>query len=345
MKKLFAILLVLALCFSFAACGGSKDEASDEAVEAPAKEKRAVLLSSFTMAADFEKMVWRGFQNLEATGWEVKYIEALDPAEYEESIYAIGEAGYPIMFIRGDAMGSSFLELAEDFHAMYPDVYVVIVDTYLEHDFDFVTCITIDPYESSFIAGYVAALTTESNTIGWIGHKEGTTMTRFCNGYTAGAKYANPDITVVPAYTGAPRDPEAGVETTRQMIANNPEVDVIMHAAYISGNGVISVCEENGIPCIGCDDWQSEVGETVFWSALKPADILVFNIANKWYEGEVFPAQMSFDIEAGAVPYDTRDYSALPDDVAAKVSELMDGITAGTVDMYYGEYVDMKLDY
>ena len=54
---------------------------------------------------------------------------------------------------------------------------------------------------------------------------------------------------------------------------------------------------------------------------------------------------MSFNIAAGSVPYDTRDLSALPQDVQDKVQELMEGIKSGSIDVFYGDYAEYKLDY
>ena len=74
---------------------------------------------------------------------------------------------------------------------------------------------------------------------------------------------------------------------------------------------------------------------------------MVFDTANRWLNGEEkdFGTKMSYNIAAGSVPYDTRDFSNLPEDVQQKVEELMEGIKDGSVDIFYGEYAEYKLDY
>ncbi len=365
MKKALSIILVLLLTLSLAACGGGSGESSDspdgdmsssseanggdtgdDVSPASDREMRTCLISDSSMAGDFDQVIWRGFTMLEANGWEIKVIEALDSAEYEEVIYAMADEGYELIYLKGDAIASVLIDIADDFSALYPDVRFIMIDSYMEHDLDFATAVPVDPYESSFVGGYVAAMTSESDTIGWIGHMDTINIARFRNGFIAGAMYANPDITVEVGFTGDFFDPIKGQEAVRAMVANYPDVDVIAHAAYISGNGVLAECEAIGMPVIGCDDWQGDMGETVFWSQLKSVDIMVFETANDWIVGEDdYGTRMSFNIAAGSVPYDTRDLSALPSDVADDVVELVDGIKDGSIDIYYDDFAEYKLDY
>lgn len=366
MKKVLVGLLALLLCFSFVACGGQKnpdpensvpptaentqkpdDGGNDVQPTLPDRDKKTCLISDSSMAADFDQVIWRGFTMLEAGGWNVKCIEALDQAEYEEDIYAMAEAGYKLIYIKGDAIASVLIDIADNFHEMYPDVYFILIDSYIDHDLEFATAVPVDPYESSFVGGYVASLMSETGSIGWIGHMDTINLARFRNGYTAGAKYANPDTEVVIGFTGDFYDPIKGQEATYAMHNNYPNVDIIAHAAYISGNGVLSACEELGIPCIGCDNWQGDKGNTVFWSTLKSVDLMVYGTANRWlnHEETQFGTKMSFNIASGSVPFDTRDLSALPADVQSKVEELMAGIKDGSIDVFYGEYAEYKLDY
>ena len=367
MKKILAAILALVLCFSLVACGGGNDdpvttkgndtptqgqqketeEADDPVTSASDKEKRACLISDSSMAGDFDQVIARGFTLLEEEGWETKIIEALDKAEYEEDIYAMAEEGYELIFLKGDAIATVVIDIADDFHAEYPDVYFIMVDSYLEHDLDFATAVPVDPYESSFIGGYIAASMSTTNEIAWIGHVDTINLARFREGYTAGAKMANPDVNVIISFTGDFYDPIKGQEAVVTVHDQNPNVDVIAHAAYISGNGVLTKCEELGIACIGCDTWQGDKSTTCFWNTLKSCDLMIRDVANRWLnneEGE-FGVRMSYNIAAGSIPYDDRDYDALPADVQAKLDELMAGIKDGSIDVFYGEYAEYELGY
>ena len=53
-----------------------------------------------------------------------------------------------------------------------------------------------------YLMGVVAALATESGTIGVIGGGEGSEITRGHEGFKAGARSINPDIDIQEVYTG-----------------------------------------------------------------------------------------------------------------------------------------------
>ena len=344
MKKVLTVFVVLLLTFSLVACAsngdGSKTGTND------GNKKRACLISSTSMAADFDQVIWRGFTMLEENdGWEVKCIEALDAAEWEEQIFAMAAEGYPLIYLKGDDLAGVLVDVAEQFHSQYPDVHVFLVDSYYEHDLDFVTAVAADPYEPSFVAGFVAAKTTETGEIAWIGHMDTVNLERFRMGYIAGAEYADPSVNVTVAFTGDFFDPIKGQEAVRNIISQNPDIDVIHHAAYISGDGVISACDELGIKCIGCDDWQGDLGSTVFWNALKPVDLLVYSVAKDWLDGKQFDKKLSFNMTNGNKPYDDRDLNALPEELRQEVLDLCAGIADRSIDPYYGEYAKYRLDW
>jgi len=334
MKKLISVLLITTILFSL-----SISLAEHE------KKMETCLISAGSMAAVFDQKIWDGFEMLEEEGWKVTLIEALDTAEYEESIYAMAEAGMELIFLKGDALASIVIDIADDFHPQFPNIHFIFIDSYIEHELEFATSAPADPYEPSFFGGFVAALSTKSNEIGWIGRMDTINLARFRNGYIAGAQYANPDVKVNVGFTGDFVDPVKGQEAVYAMVANYPKVDIIAHAAYISGNGVIAACEEINMPCIGCDDWQGNMGKTVFWNTLKPVDLLVYNFAKQWYANEELGIKKSFNIAAGAIPYDNRDFEALPEEIQEKVAKLLEEVKAGTVDLFYGEFAKYKLDY
>jgi len=136
MKKILAAILALVMCFGLVACGGAEEaapaekndapaveqkteEVKEEAPAATAREKRACLISDSSMAGDFDQVIARGFTFLEEEGWETKIIEALDKAEYEEDIYAMAEEGYELIFLKGDAIATVVIDIAEEFHEEY----------------------------------------------------------------------------------------------------------------------------------------------------------------------------------------------------------------------------------
>ena len=196
-KKLSALLLSLAMVLSLAACGGtpaasggdveSKDNA-DAADDAPAAEGLVCLISEAPAGDPFVDLTWQGFEKIhETTGVEVKLVEALEAAEYEEQIRAMAEMGANPIYTMYDAVSLVALEIADE----YPDTQFIPIDCNEETDQPNVTCIVVDSFEPCFVAGLVAALSSESGNIAWIGSLDIGVINRFYDGFAAGINYAN----------------------------------------------------------------------------------------------------------------------------------------------------------
>lgn len=361
-KNLYrALSLVLAMGILFAGCNSKTDppapvpnasgqtptqDAANPTTPPPAtdKVKKACYISNVPISSDWDMLIWKGFEKLEAEGWQVKAVEATDSAEWAETIMAMGDAGYGLIYLRVDSLASTFKDIAAEFHAQYPNSYVIFIDSYMENDLDFATAVPCDPWEPSFISGYVAAKTSQNKKIGWIAHQDTVNMRRFQFGFKAGVEYANNGSEVTVAFTGDPKDTMAGYNTAVAMLQNY-NVDVIQQAANLSGLGVISACDEKKIPCIGVDDWQGDKSPMVFWNTIKAMDNMIYTVANMWYSGENLPTQLSFNMESGNIPYDQRDLDKLPEELRKEVLALCDGMLDGTVNPFDGEYAEYNLGY
>jgi basic membrane protein A len=345
MKKFTKILtLLMALCMfctMFAACG-SKEAAeekpateSKEEVKEEGNAKKACLLTTSPLGNDFSDIVWSGFKELEAAGWEVKCIEVSEAAEYPDQIRAMAAEGYTVMFTMFDELSQVALDLSDELAEKYPDLHVLMLDTYMEHDKANCTSVSVDPFESSFVAGFIAANVTEKDIVGWIGHKDILKIQRFRDGYIAGVNYADKGVEVVAAFTGAPKDPIKGQETARAMIQNN-DIDLIYQTNYLGGPGVIAACAEAGIKCIGVDSWQGDIDPCVFWSAVKPMNIAVVSLANQYLEGAEFKTSIDFNLRSGGAVYDKRDEGNISPELLAEVKQLIEDIRSGKIDVFEG---------
>lgn len=133
--------------------------------------------------------------------------------------------------------------------------------------------------ESSFLCGVIAALTSKTKTIGFVGGMDIPLIHKFEAGYRAGAQWADPKVKVVSAYAGvtpeAFKDPTKGKEIALSQIAQG--ADVIYHASGSTGLGVFEAAHEKHVLAIGVDSDQSnDAPGTVLTSALKQIDVAVF---------------------------------------------------------------------
>ena len=252
MKKIFSLIMIIIMIAAVVACTKKDTEptvVNEEGLEVAGEEvaggdkggitKKACLITTSPLGNEFTDLIWSGFQELEKKGWGVKAIEVSEASEYPEQIRAIAGQGYTAMFTMFDELSNVALELSDELAENYPDLHIFMLDTYMEHNKKNATSVSVDPFESSFVAGYLAANMTSKDIVGWIGHKDILKIQRFRDGYTAGVNYANNGKTVISAFTGDPFDPVKGQETARTMIQNN-DVDIIYQSAYLGGPGVIS---------------------------------------------------------------------------------------------------------
>lgn len=365
MKKMIAFALVLALAAgSMAGCskpsgntsgsggapgGGSGAVSGGDASGSNGAKTdgnyKACLITSVARGNEFTDLVWEGFLRLEKEGWEVKCIECFETAEQAEQIYSMCQSGNNLIYISGDDIKATVEDIGEELLRDYPDVHFFFLDTYEAPKIDNATSVTIDPFESCFVAGYVAALTTEKDLIGIMEPVDSAIMQRFEYGYYAGIEYANRTENVnkswITAYTNSLYDTTKGYEAAVAMNSNY-DIDMIIHCAYISGYGVISACSDLGLRCIGVDGWQGYIDPCVFWSALKSMDVAVYKTAHSWMNGETLEAAIEYGVRSGGNAYYEPDLKNLPADVAEKVVALKESIMNGTVDVFENGYEDWR---
>ncbi|MGI6080675.1 MAG: BMP family ABC transporter substrate-binding protein [Candidatus Avilachnospira sp.] len=366
-KKLISALCAAAMIFSLTACAGAKvnetkktaeketETSAKATVESTAKPeetenltkdgkaKKACYITNSPLGNEFTDSIWNGFKAMESDGWEVKSIEVSEEGEYAEQIRAMADQGYTAIFTMFDEVSDVAVSLADELKEKYPDLHIFMLDTYMDHGKDNCTSISVDPFESSFVAGYIAANMTETGTVGWIGHSDILKIWRFRDGFIAGVNYADNGTKVVTAFTGDYKDPVKGQETATAMIKENP-VDIIYQCDYLGGTGVIAACADAGIKCIGVDDWKGDIDDCVFWSAVKAMDVAVESVLRDVDEGREFPKAINFDLSAGGRVYDDRDWDNIPKDLQQKVTDLIAGIKSGDIDVYEG-FDEYRLNY
>lgn len=371
MKKNLVIILILAMLFTIVSCGKPKsttDESDDKEEESKVTEeivegsegevteeitengdsdiqKSACFITQYGLSSPFTQLCWGGYERLESEdNWKIKMLEVTEATEFADAIRSMAAEGYDVITVLFDTLSGVAVELSDELEEMYPNLKILLCDSYYENNTNNCVNIICDPWESSFIAGYLAAHETEKDVVGWIGHSEQASLDRFKYGYEAGVKYADNGVNVVNAYTGDSADSVKGQEAAKAMIQTH-DVDIIYQTANLSGIGVILECKEQGIRCIGVDIWQGgEYGqETVFWSALKPIDDALYTACVQAAEGELNTRMIYYDLAHGATAFDERDFDLLSEDMQDKISELVEKISDGTVDVYEG-YDDYRYE-
>ena len=371
MKKLIAILLAVGLVFALASCGQASNPtiaggntssptsaptpaatveptATTQPAAAPADNTdpnagKVCFITEYPLGNPDMDMVEAGLTQIQSTGWTTNTIEALDSSQYEEDIRDMASQGYNVIMLFGAELINVGVDLADELKTTNPSLHLFMVLNTSDYQKDNVTSFSINPFESAFVAGYVAAMTTKTGTVGVIMHFNTPVMLPYCDGYMAGVAYANNGTQAVMSLTGNPTDVSLAHEAALTMIANN-NVDIIFAAIYTATPGAFAACAEKGIKGISGDTYQGDVYPCLFWSQLSPVDVAVENVIKMYEAGGQLPGRVSFSAKTGNPLYDDRDFANLPADLQAKVTALAEDIKNGAIDVYK-DYPDDKWDY
>jgi basic membrane protein A len=188
----------------------------------------------------------------------------------------------------------------------------------------------------SFLVGALAALTSRTGTVGFVGGMEIPLIRKFQAGYTAGVKAVRPECEVLVKYAGntgdAFRDPTKGKELA--LAQYGAGADIIYHASGSTGLGVFEAARERGLLAIGVDsDQHDEAPGHILTSMVKAVDVAVFDVIRELKEGRWRGGVRTFGLESQGVRWvhDERNRALIPDAVKARVDSLAAAIVAGTI--------------
>ena len=256
MTRRLSALLVCASLGGLAACTPARGAGDD-----PSRLRVGIVFDiggkddrSFNAAA------WNGVKCAETGKWPngtdcgkpglgvvVRDIEPGTPVNIEPAIRSFAERGYDLIIGVGFAQGPIMDIVAKD----YPDVRFAIIDGV--SSLPNVASLVFKEHEGSYLVGILAAKTSKTGVIGFLGGVDMRLIHRFLKGYEEGAKSVNPNIRVVPNYVGvtdaAWNNPGKGKELALAQISKG--ADVIFAAAGNSGLGVFDAAEERGTDASG----------------------------------------------------------------------------------------------
>lgn len=224
---------------------------------------------SFNEAAFNGAMRWS-----EETGSGFREVELQNEAQREQALRRFAEAGSNPIVMAGFAFAGALSDVAPD----YPDTSFVIIDMVV--DAPNVRSVVYNEHEGSYLVGMLAAMASESDTVGFIGGMDIPLIRKFACGYAQGVKALNPDATVIANMTGttpaAWNDPVKGSELTKAQISQG--ADVVYAAAGGTGVGVLQTAADENILSIGVDSNQNYLHPgQVLTSMLKRVDNAVYN--------------------------------------------------------------------
>ena len=317
MKKILALLLVLAMAMSLVACGGSQAPAADApaaeapaadapTAEAPTEEAPAeeAAIAKVALVTDvgtiddesFNQACWQGVEAwCSANGIEYNYYQPTEDST-DARVLSVAQAiaeGADTIVMPGFLFGATLTVVMEE----YPDVNFIAVDvasgdltvdytTYYDPTAN-VACLTFSEEQAGYLAGY-AAVKDGYTKLGFLGGMAVPAVIRYGYGFVQGANAAAEelaaDIEINYTYGG--------------QFSGSPEITAKMEGWYQAGTEVVFACgggiytsaleaaEKNGGKVIGVDVDQYYISELIITSAMKQLQNVTETVLEALNNGE-----------------------------------------------------------
>jgi basic membrane protein A len=187
----------------------------------------------------------------------------------------------PVVAI-GFLQAGALSEVAPEF----PETRFAIVDAVVEAPN--VQSVVFREHEGAYVIGVLAAMASETGTVGMVGGMDIPLIRRFGCGFAQGVKAIDPDADVLVNFAGdtpaAFADPARGAELARSQIDRG--ADVVLQAAGGTGIGVLQAAADAGVLGIGTDSNQNGLHPGhVLTSLRKRVDVAVVEAFTNWAPG------------------------------------------------------------
>jgi basic membrane protein A len=197
--------------------------------------------------------------------------------------------------------------------------------------------------QAGYLVGYIAGLMIKAHPykgkqiVSAVGANPVPAIVHYLAGYKAGAKKADPGVTVLLDMANDPTFNNQALckATTHTQVTKGS--GIVFEAAGGCGLGGLTEAKQDGIWGIGVDANQGYLGSFMLTSALKKVDVAVFNIIKQF---KANPASVKgntdtvFDVKSGGVgyaPLSTKVPAGLRATITTKVNAIAKLIANGTI--------------
>ncbi len=222
-------------------------------------------------------------------------LQSRSAADYQINMTVLANKRYDEIFAIGFLMAKDVQEVAE----RYAKRHFSIIDAVV--DMPNVTSVTFKEEEGSFLAGALAAMTTKTKTIAFLGGIDIPLLRKFEAGFAAGAREIDPNVKVLVKYVGSFDDVASGKELAG--VQFDQGADIIYVAAGKAGLGAIDqVKRRSSAYVIGVDSNQDAIAPgKILTSMVKRVDIGVFRVSAQAAARKPRPAHLTLGLKEGGV--------------------------------------------
>jgi basic membrane protein A len=266
------------------------------------------------------------------TGGTYHDLEIQAEAQREQALRKFAQAGYSPIIVTGFSFSDTLNKVAPDF----PKIHFVQIDSVVDQPN--VQSVIYKSQDASYLAGVLAAKTSKTGKVGFVGGMDIPLIHAFFCGYKEGFMATNPQGQVFENYTGttaaAWNDPTTAGELAKADFDKG--ADIVYAAAGGSGLGVIQAAKDGGKMSIGVDSNQNYLAPgSVLTSVLKRVDNTVYDVFKAGDAG--FKAgTVNLGVGEGGVglAMDDNNKSLVTADAQSAVDAATKGISDGSIKVH-----------
>jgi basic membrane protein A len=268
------------------------------------------------------------------SGVAFRDLEIQNDAQREQVLRKFAKDGFsPIMTV-GFAWATALGKIADEF----PNTKFGIIDMVV--DKPNVQSIVFKEHEGSFVVGVIAAETSKTGKLGFVGGMDIPLISKFQCGYQQGVKYASSGKDEVFAnMTGttpaAWNDPVKGGELAKSQIDRG--ADIVYAAAGSTGQGVLKAAADAGKFAIGVDSDQNYLFPGhVLTSMVKHVDTATYKSFMDAKNGTWKAGIQALGLKEGGVDYALDQYNEklITADVKSKADAAKADIISGKIQVH-----------
>ncbi|HEY4198923.1 MAG TPA: BMP family ABC transporter substrate-binding protein [Devosiaceae bacterium] len=266
------------------------------------------------------------------TGGTYHDLEIQAEAQREQAVRKFAQAGYSPIVVTGFSFSDTLNKVAPDF----PNIHFVQIDSVVDQPN--VQSVVYKSNDASYLAGVLAAKTSKTGKVGFVGGMDIPLIHAFFCGYKEGFMATDTSGQVFENYTGttaaAWNDPTTAGELTKADFDKG--ADIVYAAAGASGLGVIQAAKDAGKLSIGVDSNQNYIAPgSVLTSVLKRVDVTVYNAFKQGDAGfKAGVVSLGVADQGVGLAMDDNNKPLITADAQAAVDAASKGIADGSIKVH-----------
>lgn len=219
-----ALALVASACGGSSASSGASDTKGSGATATPfdrAPKVRVMTIAPINVGT-WDPQQYRTYNKVsKEQGWDMDIAQAVPYGEAEQTLKAWGDEKVDVVFALDSGFGEAVMKVAPD----YPDtVFAVMSSLASTNDLPNVIAYAPDYCQMGYVAGSIAALSTDSDKVGVVSGLPVPAVKQFFNGSEQGVKATDPGVSIKLDYSGDWVDPVKKAETAAGLISGGADV-------------------------------------------------------------------------------------------------------------------------